>query len=235
MTGSLADPRIKAGLDRQFAVWRDLTRSRSRLLGWKVGFGAPAAMEKLRISAPLTGFLLAENQLPSGVVCDVKTWVKPVLEPEIAVYLGSNLAAGCSEDEARAAIGGLGAAIELADLSFTPEDPERILAENIYQRHVILGAVDRSRAGARLDGLTARLIVNGNETVSTSDLEANTGKIVTIVKQVADTLGAMQETLSAGQIIIVGSVVPPVFVLPDHAEIAFRLDPLETLSVRFTH
>jgi 2-keto-4-pentenoate hydratase len=235
MVDSLADPRIKAGLDRQFAVQRKLTSGRSALLGWKVGFGAPAAMEKLRIVSPLTGFLLTENQLPSGTVCDLKGWVKPVLEPEIAVHLGRDLAAGCSDDDVRAAIAGLGAAIELADLTFAPEDPERILAENIYQRHVILGAVDRSRAGARLDGLTGRLFVNGSETASTVDLEANTGKLVTIVRQVADTLGAMQETLRAGQVIIAGSVVPPVFVLPEHAEIAFRLDPLETLSVRFAH
>ncbi|HWM83518.1 MAG TPA: fumarylacetoacetate hydrolase family protein [Pseudolabrys sp.] len=235
MTDGLADPRVKAGLDRQFAEQRELTSSRSTLLGWKVGFGAPAAMEKLRIAAPLTGFLLAENKLPSGAVCDLKGWVKPVLEPEIAVHLGRDLAAGCSEDEARTAIAGLGAAIEMADLSFAPEDPERILAENIYQRHVVLGAVDRTRAGARLDGLTGRLLINGSETASTTDLEANTGKIVTIVKQVADTLGAMRETLRAGQVIIAGSVVPPVFVQPEHAEIAFRLDPLETLSVRFTH
>jgi 2-keto-4-pentenoate hydratase len=235
MTDGLADPRVKAGLDRQFAVQREQTGGRHTLLGWKVGFGAPAAMEKLRIAAPLTGFLLAENKLPSGAVCDLKGWVKPVLEPEIAVYLGSDLASGCSEEDAREAIAGLGAAIELADLTFAPEDPERILAENIYQRHVILGAMDSARAGARLDGLTGHLLINGTETASTADLEANTGRIVTIVKQVADTLGAMQETLRAGQVNMAGSVVPPVFVQPEHAEIAFRLDPLGTLSVRFTH
>jgi len=235
MTGDVADPRIKAGLERQFAALRELTGARHTLLGWKVGFGAPAAMQKLRIAAPLTGFLLAENRLPSGAICALKGWVKPVLEPEIAVHLGRDLAAGASEDEARAAIAGLGAAIELADLSFAPEDPERILAENIYQRHVILGAVDRTRAGARLDGFVAHLLVDGQETASIADLEANTGRIVPIVKQVADTLGAMGETLRAGQVIIAGSVVPPVFVTPQHAEISFRLDPLDPLSVRFTH
>jgi len=235
MSDAVQDPRIKAGLDRQFADWRAQIRAGRTALGWKVGFGAPDALTRLKIAAPLTGYLLAQNVLPSGATCDLTGWVKPLAEPEIAVHLARDLAAGRSEDEARAAIGALAPAIELADVTFAPNEPEDILAANIYQRHLILGTADASRAGARLDGMTGTLIVDGEEGTALADLEANTGRIVAIVKHIADTLGAMGETLRAGQIIIAGSVVPPLFVGPQHREVAFRLDPIGTVSVRFAH
>ncbi|MDB5598738.1 MAG: 4-oxalocrotonate decarboxylase [Xanthobacteraceae bacterium] len=230
----LQDPRVKAGLDRQFAAWRRLTGAGGKTLGWKVGFGAPAAMTKLAITAPLTGYLMAENALPSGAVCSLAGWIKPVAEPEIAVHFGADVPGGASDADIRAAIAALGPAIELADLTFAPEEPERILAGNIYQRHVILGAPDAARAGGKLDGLLARVLVDGRETASTADMEANTGRIIGIVRQVADTLAAMNETIRAGQIIIAGSVVPPIFVQPDNGEVRFALDPVGEISVRFT-
>lgn len=235
MTAAAQDPRIAAGLARQMADWRAQIQAGRTALGWKVGFGAPDALARLKIAAPLTGYLLAHNVLPSGATCDLSGWTKPLAEPEIAVHLARDLPAGRSEDEARAAIGALAPAIELADVSFAPDEPEDILAANIYQRRLILGAPDASRAGARLDGMTGTLIVDGKAGTALADLEANTGRILAIVKHIADTLGSVGETLRAGEIIIAGSVVPPLFVTPQHREAAFRLDPLGTVSVRFAH
>jgi 2-keto-4-pentenoate hydratase len=229
----MADGRISRGLATQLAERRRLVDAGGKPLGWKVGFGAPAAMAKLNISAPLTGFLMQENRLESGAACDLAGWVKPVAEPEIAIYLAQAVRPGSDEQAVRAAIGAIGPAIELADLAFAPEDVEKILAHNIYQRRVILGPADESRAGGRLEGLEGRVLLNGAPLAATTDLEANTGAIVDIVRQVADTLAACEEELHAGQIVIAGSVVPPVFVLPEHQEMSFALAPLGGVSVRF--
>ncbi len=201
-------------------------------LGWKVGFGAPAAMAKLGITAPLIGFLTDRAALSSGATLSLANWKKPLAEPEIAVHMGSDLPAGADHDAVRRAIKGIGPAIELADLDRPPDDVEAILAGNIYQRHVILGRCDASRAGCVLDGLTGRILRNGSETARTSDPQANTGDLIDIVRQVADVLAACGERLRAGQIIITGSIVPPLWVEPGE-EMVFHLDPVGSVSIRF--
>jgi 2-keto-4-pentenoate hydratase len=46
-------------------------------------------------------------------------------------------------------------------------------------------------------------------------------------------LAAFGERLRAGEVIITGSVVPPIAIEPDEDGLAFALDPVGTISVRF--
>jgi 2-keto-4-pentenoate hydratase len=190
-------------------------------------------MQKFGIDAPLVGFLLDRGRIEPGAVVSFAGWTKPVLEPEIAVHIGRDLSGGADRAGAAGAIAGLGPAIELADLDPPPEDVEAILAGNIFHRHVILGPRDTGRAGGRIAGLTGRVIRNGNEIATTSELEANTGALIDIVQHVAKLLAAFGERLQAGEVIIAGSVVPPLFVEPADDGAAFALDPVGTVSVRF--
>jgi 2-keto-4-pentenoate hydratase len=227
------DSRVDKGLKAQLERRRELIAAGARAIGWKVGFGAPAMLERLKLDAPLTGFLLESGLVRSDDTVSLAGWVKPVAEPEIAVHLGRDLAAGASEADVRAAIAAIGPAIELADLDPPPDDIEAALAGNIYQRHVVLGQKDTGRAGARLDGLTARVRRNGRQVAETADLEANTGRIIFIVGHVANVLAHFGEGLKAGEVVICGSVVPPFFLEATDTEIAYDLDPVGGVSVRF--
>jgi 2-keto-4-pentenoate hydratase len=228
------DPRIARGMKEQLAERRALIAAGEKPLGWKVGFGAPAMMQKFGITAPLVGFLMQRGLVASGGSASLKGWVKPVAEPEIAVHIGQDVAGGGDRAAAAAAIAALGPAIELADAELPFEDPEAILKVNIFQRHIILGEPDASRAGGSTAGLTARLLRRNSEAARTSDPEAATGKIVDIVRHVADLLAAFDEKLAAGDILICGSVVPPVLVEADETAVAYALDPIGTISVAFT-
>ena len=232
MSTAWYDPRIARGMAKQLTRWHERLKSGEKALGWKVGFGAPAAMERLKIQAPLIGFLTDQALLPSGKTVSLSGWSKPVAEPEIAVHIGKDLPGGAGRDKIKAAIAALSPAIELADLDHPPDDVEAILAGNIYQRNLILGPRDASRAGGNLDGLLARVLRNGGEAASTSDPQALTGDLLDIVQHVADMLSAFGERLRAGQIIITGSVVPPLWVEAGE-EIAFELAPAGSVSVRF--
>lgn len=227
MSNLLADMRIARGMRAQLAARRARLDAGDRPLGWKVGFGAPAIMTKFGIAAPLVGHLLRSRRIESGGTALLAGWAKPVAEPEIAVHIGRDVGPG---DDAAVAIAGLGPAIELADLDPPPEDVEAILAGNIYQRHVVIGPM---RPGDGIAGLVGRVIRNGVEVARADDLEANTGKLVDLVRHVADLLVACGERLRAGEIIIAGSVVPPPFVTPDDTKIAFALDPIGEVTVRF--
>ncbi len=235
MTAAWDDPSISRGMAAQLLLRRQLLSAGHKPLGWKLAFGGPAAMERLHTSAPLVGYLMQDALLPSGSTVSLSNWKKPAAEPEIAIHLGKNLPANSDRDAATASISGLGPAIELADVDHPSEDVEGTLARNIYQRHVILGSNDSSRAGALLDGLSCRVFRDSSEIASITGpqaLQALTGDVIDIVRYTANLLAAFGESLQAGQIIIAGSIIPPLWVEPSE-DIAFHLVPLAPISVRF--
>ena len=58
--------------------------------------------------------------------------------------------------------------------------------------------------------------------------------MVDIVGHVANTLSVFGEKLSAGDIIICGTIVPPPFIEADETGFAYALDPIGDVSVRFS-
>jgi 2-keto-4-pentenoate hydratase len=232
MSAPWYDLRIARGMAAQLTNWHERLKAGEKALGWKVGFGAPAAMETLKITAPLIGHLTDRARLEPAAKISIAGWKKAAAEAEIAVFMGKDLPGGASRDAAKHAIAGIGPAIELADVDFPPDDVEAILKGNIYQRHVVLGACDKTRAGCALGGLTATVTRNGNEIARASDTQEATGDLVDIVRQVADMLSAFGERLRAGQVIITGSITPPLWVEPGE-DIHFNLDPVGSVSVRF--
>ncbi len=227
------DERIKRGMTAQLAKRRERIVAGETPLGWKVGLGAPAAMERLKLQAPVVGFLMQSGLLPNGASASFKGFTKPVAECEIAVHMAKDLGGGATAADALAAVKAIMPAIELADFDPppTPDNLDTVLAGNIYHRYVILG--DASRPDGSVAGLTSRLLRRGAETASTTDPEALTGKLTDIVAHVANTLAAFGVKLSAGDIIITGSITPPIMLEADETELTHALDPIGAVSVRF--
>jgi 2-keto-4-pentenoate hydratase len=76
---------------------------------------------------------------------------------------------------------------------------------------------------------------NGSEIACASDpqaLQALTGELIDIVCHTANLLGTFSETLQTGQIIIAGSITPPLWVAPGEV-IVFQFAPIDTISIRF--
>ena len=203
-----------AGYERLFALRDRLVADGARPLGWKVGFGSPAAMERLGIDAPLVGFLTDRGLVGAGAV-SLDGWTAPLLEPELAIHVGED-----------GGVGSVGAAIELADLDEPPVDPERILGGNVYHRHVLLGA-KRAPSAA---GLRARVERSGALVAETAAPEELTGPLEDVLAVVRRIVG---DRLRTGDVVIAGSVVPPLQVGPGD-EVRYELAPLETLSVAFS-
>jgi 2-keto-4-pentenoate hydratase len=233
MTQEPADARVARGMRAQLELRRRALAAGARPIGWKVGFGAPAALAKFALVAPLVGFMLDRNVLAAGATVSLAGWVKPAAEPEIAVEIAADLAGGGVRTAAADAIGAIGPAIELADVDRPPEDVETILAGNIFHRYVLFGPRDRGRAGGRIDGLRAGVARNGAPLADTTELEANTGRLVDIVRHVADLLAACGEQLRAGDVIIAGSLIAPIFLGAEDRTLDYALDPIGSVTVRF--
>lgn len=198
-------------------------------LGWKLGFGVPAAMTKLGIEAPLVGYLLAPARVDDGGTVSLDGWGNAKLEPEIAVHLGADLGADATREDVEAAIAGIGVAIELVDLDPDADDPEPILAADIFQRHVLLGPVVEGTSPAEV---SARITVNGEEAAAAGDATEVTGDPVELVRHAASVVGETGEAIRAGEVVICGSIVPALGVAPgDTVEV--QLDPLGSLTVNF--
>src|SRR5262245_20816285 len=227
------DPRIVRGMTAQLALRRQRLDAGDKPLGWKVGFGAPAILERFKISGPLVGFLTRNALIAPGDTVSLAGWTKPVAEPEVAVHIGHDVAAGADHATAAAAIAGISPAIEPAAPPEPPHHPQPTLSPHTYQRHVVAAGPSPAPTGAAADGLTCRIIRRGIEVARTIDPQANSGAWVDIVRHVADVLAAFGERLCAGEIVITGSVVPPIVIEADEDSLAFALDPIGTISVRF--
>ena len=88
------DARVIRGMRAQLELRRKRLAAGDAPLGWKVGFAAPAMLERLNITGPLVGFLTRNARVQSGGSVSLAGWAKPVAEPEIAVHIGRDVSAG---------------------------------------------------------------------------------------------------------------------------------------------
>ena len=221
------DSVVRDGIARMLDQRRRRLERGEAMIGWKLAFGAPDRLQQFGLAGPLVGFLPESNVSASGVTISCRSWVNAVAEPEIAVYLGTDVE---DPDRVVESISGLGPAIELADVDPPPEDIGDVLEGNIFHRAVVLGQSDHSRVDGTVAGMRARLTKNGSEIADTEDLEVLTGGIASILGHVAGLLLASGERLRASEVVIAGSVVPPIPVRPGD-EIKFELVPLPPISV----
>jgi 2-keto-4-pentenoate hydratase len=228
------DARVQRGMTAQLAKRRKRIAAGEKPLGWKMGFGAPTAMKKLDIDAPLIGYLMHGALLQSGATVNVTGWTQLVVEPEIGARLVGDIGRGSTPATARSAIASLEPVIELADLNLaaTAENIDVVLSGDIYQRHVMLGSWRRD--GGDTTGLVSRVTRRGKLADETSDPQALTGKIPELLVHLADTLDAFGEKLRGGDLVICGSTVPPALIEPDELEYFYELSPIGAVSAHFT-
>jgi 2-keto-4-pentenoate hydratase len=196
------DPRVIAGMEKLLARRRELLADGAKPIGWKLAWGTEAAMAKLGISGPVVGFLTDRTLIAPGSKCSVAGWTAPKLEPEIAIHLGPG----------GRGVAGITAAIELADADLPPTEAEAVLAGDIYHRGVVL---DREAAPVPLiHPIAARISRDGEEIAATDDAEAEVGRIEGLTEWTVAYLAHFGETTVAGEVIISGSVVPLLDVVP---------------------
>jgi 2-oxo-3-hexenedioate decarboxylase len=230
--GGPEDARIARGMKAQLDARRKRIESGERRVGWKIGLNAPAAQRQLGISKAMIGYLTSGTELAPGSSHSLAGATRVGVEAEIVVEVAEPVAAGVDRERAAAAIGGLGAAIEVIDIDLPFEDLERILAGNVFHRAVIMGAASSARADVDASEVVARVLRNGSEE-ATAPAGTLIGELPDIVRLVADMLGAFGETLLEGDRIISGSLTTIVWVeAGDRAEV--DLGPLGKLAIGFT-
>lgn len=228
------DERLDAGMRLQQELLRRAETDGATQLGWKAGFGTREWRSILALDAPLVGFLLDRTLLRSDAPVGVGDWVAPRAEAEIAVRLGQDVPGDASTAEALAAVEALAPAIELVDVTTPPEDLRTILAGNIYHRYWKTGTYVAMDATRDLTGIIGRVEVEGAALEPVTDVQASTGGAGAILAEVARMAERHGRGLRSGDVVILGSIVPPVPVAAG-GSLRFALDdgsPLEILLSR---
>lgn len=226
------DERLDEGMAAQQQLLRTVEDGGALQAGWKAGFGTRTWRDTFSLDAPLVGFLLDTTLLPAGATVSVGSWTAPRAEAELAMRLGSDVAGDVTATEALAAVEALAPAIELVDLAPAPEDPSGVLAGNIYHRHWVTGTFSPMPAGSDLSGLVGNVTAMGAAMDPVHDVEAATGRAGEVLAEVARIAARHGRGLRAGDVVILGSIVPPTavapggtfhYVLGDHAPLEVTL------------
>src|SRR4051794_11012176 len=133
------DPRLASALAAQLERWRATLDAGADRVGWKLGVGQ---RENLG-AGPVIGHLTSATRLEPGAAFDADAVGGLHADAEVGLRLERDVDPRADRDSARAAIGGFGAALELVDLDAPHDDPQSIVADNVFHRAFVLGPIDR--------------------------------------------------------------------------------------------
>ena len=192
-------------------LWREELRSGAKRVGWKIGLNDAELRRSMGIGEMVVGYLTDRSHFGPGDTCEPGHFQVVGLEPEIAVHLRRPVPGNASDAVVRAAIGGIGPAVEVIAFDLPMGDIEAIIGSNIFNRGVTFGGKDPARSGDSLSGLSVSLLRDG-ELAERGVPSEVLGSLVPFVRRVADTLHAHGEALVAGDRIITGSLTKPLAV-----------------------
>lgn len=222
---------IRRGMETHLAALRAAEASGDTRVGWKIGFNDPAVQQRMGLDATLVGHLVRSRVVDCRGTCSLPEGARGMLEVEVAIELGADVAAGGGLDEARAAISRILPALEVVDFSRSFDGLETILGHDIFHEAVVFGHEATGRTGASLEGVSARVAKNG-ETVAEGNFDLVPSDLGEVVRHVADVLGEAGEQLRAGERIIAGSLIKPLEVARGDA-VEADLGPLGRVEVAF--
>jgi 2-keto-4-pentenoate hydratase len=202
--------------------------------GFKIGATGKRMQEYLGLSGPAAGFIPATRLHASDATLRFGDFLNPGVECEVAVRLGRDLPPGpCTPAQAKAAVGDLMAGIEIVENRYhdlaalgTPT----MIADQVFHGAAVLGAPGPDWLSLEVPALTGRMSINGvvREQGVAADLLGDPMNCLAwlAASEVAAAFGG----LKAGQVIMLGSVTPPIW-LTAPAKVTVAFDNLPAVSV----
>jgi len=178
--------------------------------GWKVGATDPAVPVKLGLERPFCGPIPAHHVYASGARVAWSELLRPVVEAEIGMRLGRDLApraAPYTRDEVAAAIETLHPGIEIPESRLADDHPHGALgmvADLGYAGRYVYGEGIRDWRAVPLEAFAARLLVNGRE-IAHSGAKAF-GHPLDAVLWLANHRARLGDGLKTGDIVSTGSL-----------------------------
>ncbi|NBB82851.1 MAG: hydratase [Alphaproteobacteria bacterium] len=183
------------------------------VVGWKIGSTAASMQKYLGIPEPAAGRVLARDCHAGPATLARGGFLHPGAECEIAVRLGRDLGPGdapVTAAEAAAAVAAAVPAIEIVDARFADfraVDVASLVADGFFHAALVLGP-ERPMPPGGLADLEGTMTVDGREVGRGLGAEVM-GDPINALAWLANHLAVRGETLAAGQVVTLGSIVPP--------------------------
>jgi 2-keto-4-pentenoate hydratase len=230
-----ADPTL--AMADGYAVQSELVRlilaDGDRVVGYKAGLTSKPMQRLLGVDQPDYGPVLGSTVYRDGDELSLGRFIQPKIEAEIVLVLGATLQGpGVTVEQARGAVQGAAAAMEIVDSRFVEW---RIKLADTVADMASNGAVAISETVVPIADLDVRLIgmvlTRNGELVDTGAGAAALGDPVAVVAWLANTLGADGIALEAGHIVMTGALHAAVPMQPGEEYLA-EFDRLGSVSVQ---
>ena len=189
----------------QIGSWE---RAGRRVVGRKIGLTSPAMQRQMGVTQPDYGVLRDDMVLADRAAVPVRGFIAPRVEPELAMVLGRDLTGpGCTVAAAAAAVEYVLPSLEIidsriADWRISIGDTIAVIASS--------GAAVLGDSPVRLRDQDLRLVgcnlYRDGEVVATGAGGAVFGNPLRSLAWLANTLATVGVTLTAGQVVLPGSV-----------------------------
>jgi 2-keto-4-pentenoate hydratase len=206
---------MPADLDEAYRVRAEfeaieMQRGRGAVAGYKIGLTTPVMQKLCGVDEPCYGAIFASEVHHSRAELATSGYCRLGIETEIAVRLGEDLLRGGDIERVGAAVESVMAAIEvLEDLrhDYTRLTAAAMVAGNVWNAGVVLGAPVTEWRRLDLAQATARLTINGREIGQGRGGDVM-GNPLNALAWLANKLATAGTPLKADMIVMTGSMVP---------------------------
>lgn len=224
--------------DDAYAIQAEiLRRKRSRglrLAGLKAGLTSYAKMKQMGVSTPCFGFMTDDYTVPDGGEVRCSELIHPKVEPEIAFVTKRPLRGpGCHIGTVLAAVDFVIPGIEVIDSRYRDFkfDLKSVIADNTSAARFVIGGQASDVAGIDLRTVGVVMEKNGR-VVAVGAGAAVLGHPAAALAMLANHLGARDEEVPAGTLVLSGGITEAVAVQPGDA-VTLRVQGMGQTSLRF--
>jgi 2-keto-4-pentenoate hydratase len=223
--------KFRPGMRRQLERFATARAAGMPRRGWKVAINVPEVLKHLELPHSGVGWLDGHQVLASGDSFSAPPDATLLIEPEVAIHIGTTVARDLDPDRARACIAGVSPALEIVNYSDASASFDDVVAGCMFHAATVV-AEPRSIDLARdLGGRWPVLRAGDRHAEETRDdlVPSDLGELVTFVSAFLAEFG---EDLEAGDMILSGSYAAQALAIEPGQEAIADHGPLDRVAVR---
>ncbi len=201
-----------------------------QITGYKMGFTSKAKMEQMGVHDLIWGILTDEMAIEENETVDLKRWIHPRAEPEIAFRVRKDINKQISLEELPNYLDAMAPALEIIDsryenFKFSLED---VVADNCSSTGYVIGKWQN--LNKEITDLKMDLLIHGEvvESASSAAILENPLQSVVELSRLASEAGLI---VKKGHVILAGAATAAMF-LERNQEVAVRIEKLGKVSFR---
>ena len=202
---------LRLGMAGQLARLEGALRGGMPRAGWKVGLNFPEVRAAMGISDIVVAWIDGQRVLRSGAALPVPADARLHVEAEICLRVSHAIPADAGPDAAWQGIDVMAPALEIVDYARSSANLAAMITHCLFHEATVLGAQTGARVHADMGTRLPEVALNGTA-VGPPRNDTVPAELGELVAAVARLLGAHQQALEPGDLLLCGSYTNPVAV-----------------------